>query len=61
MNRHKAMRFSEQTCKKKFITLNSKNECKIKFTNNVQVPYLDQPQPDILYLQLFTLTYTNIL
>ena len=48
MNRYKAMITTDRTRKNKWlIAINSRHASKIKFTDNLWVPFLEQPQSGI--------------
>ena len=47
MNKHKAMIIPDHNCqtiKNLFVTINPGNACKMKFADNLWIPFLDQPQ-----------------
>ena len=53
MNKHKAIIIPYRICennKNMFVTVNPRNSCKIKFSDNLWFLFLDQPQSDIFYL-----------
>ena len=60
MNKHKAMRISDdifQTNKKLFVTVNPRNACKLEFNYHLWIPFIDQPQS---YVVFFAIIYFQI-
>ena len=60
MNKHKAMKIHNRICKnikKLFVTVNPRNVCKMEFSDHLWLPFLDQPQYDVV---VFAITYFDI-
>ena len=60
MNKHKGVRILYhifQTNKKLFVTVNPINACKLRFSDHLWLPFLDQPQSDVL---VFAIIYFEI-
>ena len=61
---HKAMRITidiHQINKKFSVTFQPKNACKLEFVDNLWLPFLDQPQSDILVFAIITFQIYSIL
>ena len=43
--------YIHQTNTKLSVTVKTKNACKLEFTDHLWLPFLDQPQSDIVVLQ----------
>ena len=50
-----------QTNKKFFVTFQPKNACKLEFSDHLWLPFLDQPQSDIVVFAIITFQLHNIL
>ena len=47
--------------KKLLVTVDPQNVLKMKFADNLWLPFLDQPQLDVVLFAIFSLTFTKIL
>ena len=50
-----------QTNKKFYFTVQPKNACQLKFEDHLWLPFLDQPQSDIVFFAMITFHIYNIL
>ena len=50
-----------QTNKKFFVTEKPKNACKLGFADHLQLPFIDQPQSDIVVFEIIIYHIYNIL
>ena len=53
MNRHKSMIIYYRTYKK-IITVNTRNTCKMKFTDNLWLPFIGKPQSNVVLFVIFS-------
>ena len=63
-NINKAMRIPDvifQTNDKLFVTINPKNACKLEFAVNLQLLFIDQPQPDVVVFEIINFQIHKIL
>ena len=64
MNKHKAMRIADriyQNNKRLFVTVNTRNVCKLEFSDYLWLPFHDQPQSYVVVFEItYFYIYTNI-
>ena len=63
-NIYKAVRIADgifQTSNKLFVTFHPKNVCKLEFSDNLWLPFLDQPQSDVMVFSIITFQMYKIL
>ena len=63
-NIHKDMIINDgfyQTNKKLFVTVQPKNACKLEFSDHLWIPFIDQPQSEIVVFAMITFNIYNIL
>ena len=64
INIHKDMQITVnlyQKNRKFFVTVQPKNACKLGFIDHLWLPFLDQPQSDIVFFEIMTFQIYNIL
>ena len=65
MNKHKSMIIPDvifQTNQKLFATINPKNACKLEFSDHLWLPFLHQPQSDVvIFLVITSYIYKNVI
>ena len=62
MNKHKAMRISDgifQNNNKLFLAINPKQTLKMELADNLWIPFLDQPHPNVVVLSILYLYKYN--
>ena len=62
-NIHKAVRIPDdiyRTNKKLFVTVQPKNACKLEFVDHLWLPFLDQPQSDMVVFAIINFRIYNI-
>ena len=64
INIHKSMRFLveiHEKNKKFTVPVQPQNECKLEFMDHLWLPFLDQPQSEIVFFAIITFQIYNIL
>ena len=64
INKRKAMRIPDRICRnnnKLFVTVNPRIVCKLVFADHLQLPFHDQPQPDVVVVSIiYFQVYKNL-
>ena len=58
--KHKAMIIPDHICKNDknmFMTVNHRNECKMEFSDNLWLQFIDKPQPNVV---IFSIIYSDL-